>query len=46
MAKKQQPKKPPIPPMDSGKTPRMPKMPPTADEHNAMLERMRQGKKK
>ena len=32
--------------MDSGKTPRMPKMPPTADEHNAMLERMRQGKKK
>ena len=45
MAKKQQ-QKPPVPPMDSGKMPRMPKMPPTTEDHNAMLERMRRGQKK
>ena len=45
MAKKQQ-QKPPVPPMQKPDMGKMPKMPPTADEHNAMLERMRQGKKK
>ena len=45
MAKKQQ-QKPPVPPMQKPDVGKMPKMPPTTDEHNAMLERMRKGKKK
>ena len=46
MAKKQQTPKPPVPPMQKPGAGKMPKMPPTTEDHNAMLERMRRGKKK